>query len=34
MFKTTKNIETVFQHIRLFSLVFLLSCAGLTGFIT
>jgi hypothetical protein len=34
MFTKTKNIETAFQQIRLFSILFLLSCAGLTGFIT
>ncbi|HWK02425.1 MAG TPA: conjugative transposon protein TraK [Puia sp.] len=33
MFPKTKNIETAFQHIRLFSLVFLIACAGLTGLI-
>lgn len=33
MFKKTKNIDTAFRHIRLFSLVFLLVCVLITVFI-
>jgi conjugative transposon TraK protein len=32
MFKQFKNIDTAFQHVRAFSIVFLLACLGLTCF--
>ena len=33
MFRQTKNIETAFRQIRLFSITFLLACATITAFI-
>lgn len=31
-FKSLKNIETSFKQIRLFGIVFLVLCAGITGY--
>lgn len=33
MFQKTKNIDTAFQHIRLFSLLFLIGCMAVAGFV-
>ena len=34
MFKQTKNIDTAFRHIRLFSILFLVACVLITVLIT
>lgn len=34
MFKTTKNIDTAFRHIRMFSVILIICCIAISSFIT